>query len=172
MRCSEQERTGRRVIRDDDDEAFQDRYVALFVRAQRVADRILRNDAEAEDVAAETMVRAMSSWRRVRAYSTPWVTRVAANLAIDVLRRRRSAPGSLAADGASVDTADRVALLAALKKLPGRQREAVVLRHVVGLSVTETAQAMGLSPGTVKTHLHRGLLALRLDLTQESTDAA
>ena len=49
------------------------------------------------------------------------------------------------------------AVAAALRKLPRRQREAVVLRYYLDLSVEETAQAMGVSPGTVKSATHRAL---------------
>lgn len=145
---------------------FEEEYIALFVRALRVANRILRNEAEAEDVAAETMVRAMSSWKKVNTYSVPWVSRVAANLAIDVARRRRD---SLVHNEAfdSQDATDRLALHLALNRLPKRQREALLLHHVVGLNLSETAEAMRLSPTTVKTHLQRGRTRLRHELGDE-----
>jgi RNA polymerase sigma factor (sigma-70 family) len=142
-----------------------DCYVDLFVRAFRVAGRVLRDDREAEDVAAETMARATGSWKKVRTYSVPWVTRVAANLAIDALRRRRSL--GQAAKSFPADPTDRIVLLVALKRLPTRQREAVVLRYVVDLSQAETAEAMGVSAKTVKTHLQRGIAALRGDFSEE-----
>ena len=69
-------------------QSFEDAYVELFARAQRIAARILDDWSEAEDVAAETMVRAMGSWSRMRAFSVPWVSRVATNLSIDAIRRR------------------------------------------------------------------------------------
>jgi RNA polymerase sigma-70 factor (sigma-E family) len=52
------------------------------------------------------------------------------------------------------------AVAAALRTLPRRQREAVVLRYYLDLSVEETAQAMGVSPGTVKSATHRALAAV------------
>jgi RNA polymerase sigma factor (sigma-70 family) len=142
-------------------QSFEEAYVELFTRAQRIAARILNDRSEAEDVAAETMVRAMSSWSRVRTFSVPWVSRVATNLSIDATRRRpvvssRNLPVSL--DG---DATDRVMLVGAMRTLSSRQRQAVVLRYVVGLGEGEVAETMGLSPGTVKTHLARGLAALR-----------
>ena len=146
--------------------SLEEEYVTLFVRSFRVANRILRNDAEAEDVAAETMVRAMSSWRKVNTYSRPWVSRVAANLAIDTLRRRRD---TLIDEGSfvSTDPTDRIVVQLALNRLPQRQREALVLHHVVGLSTSETAEAMRLSPKTVKTHLQRGRAGLRHELNDD-----
>jgi RNA polymerase sigma factor (sigma-70 family) len=61
-----------------------------------------------------------------------------------------------------VDATDRIMLVNAVRALSSRQRQAVVLRYVVGLSEADTAQTMGLSPGMVKTHVQRGLAALRL----------
>lgn len=157
-----------RVVREDDT-SFEEVYVELYVRARRVAARILANEAEADDIAAETMVRAMSVWRRVKAYSAPWVTRVAANLAIDVLRRRqRERPAS--PEPVTDDPTDRIVLADALRKLSARQREAVVLRYLVGLTGRETAEAMGLSEKTLKTHLRRGVDALRRDLGRDLSE--
>jgi RNA polymerase sigma factor (sigma-70 family) len=57
---------------------------------------------------------------------------------------------------------------AALWKLPRRQREAVVLRYYLDLSIEETAQVMGVSPGTVKSATHRALAAVGRTLREES----
>lgn len=148
-------------------QSFEETYVELFVRAERVAARILRDRAEAEDVAAETMVKAMGAWSRVRTYSAPWVTRVATNLAIDIVRRRASAPTEGRDVGVADDSTDRLVLLAALGKLPSRQRQAVVLFYVVGLTGAEVGEVMGLSSGTVKAHVRRGLAALRSQFGRE-----
>jgi RNA polymerase sigma-70 factor (ECF subfamily) len=68
----------------------------------------------------------------------------------------------------SVDAADRLARLLAC--LPVPQREAIVLRHVAGLSTRETAMAMDCPPGTVKSHLSRGLAALRSELSDPTQE--
>lgn len=62
--------------------------------------------------------------------------------------------------------AQRSAVQAALRRLPARQREAVVLRYYAGLSDAETAGVMGLSAGTVKTHLHRAMASLARDVEE------
>ena len=72
----------------------------------------------------------------------------------------------LAADARSVPdpagaVADRSAVLAALASLPDRQREVLVLRYYADLSEAAIADALGISPGTVKAHASRGLAALR-----------
>ena len=59
-------------------------------------------------------------------------------------------------------------VLAALRRLPGRQREAVVLRYYADFSEAETAAAMGISCGAVKSHTARAIAALRADLGQEA----
>ena len=64
------------------------------------------------------------------------------------------------ADGAE-GLVDRIAIIDAVRRLPLRQREVVVLRFFADLSVSETAAAIGSSEGTVKTHTSRALLALR-----------
>ena len=59
---------------------------------------------------------------------------------------------------------DRLTLLASLRRLPTQQRAVVVLRYWDDLSVDDTARALGLSQGTVKSHASRGLAALRQHL--------
>ncbi|MDZ7677513.1 MAG: sigma-70 family RNA polymerase sigma factor [Acidimicrobiales bacterium] len=146
------------------EEAFDD----LFLRAFRVARRILADPATAEDVAAEAMARAFAHWRKIgdQPWREGWVVRVATNLALDIARRR-SRLADVAVQEASVeddDVAVRVALVEAMARLPRRQREVVALRHLAGMSEAETAAALRVSAGSVKTHLSRGLAALRKGL--------
>jgi RNA polymerase sigma factor (sigma-70 family) len=61
---------------------------------------------------------------------------------------------------------DRSAMVAALRLLPARQREAIVLRYYGDLSEADTAKAMGISCGAVKSHTARGLAALRTTLAE------
>lgn len=65
---------------------------------------------------------------------------------------------------------DRVAVTAALRKLPGRQRVAVALRYFADLSVEDTAKVMGCAPGTVKALTHQALAAIRIRLREEPDD--
>ncbi len=122
--------------------------------------------AAAEDVAAEALARTYARWSKVSAlpYRDGWVLKVATNLAIDRLRRRppdvRPAPADDFEDGVEL----RLALNAALLTLAPRQREAVALHYLGGLSDREVAQALGISLGSVKTHIHRGIKCLRARL--------
>jgi RNA polymerase sigma factor (sigma-70 family) len=76
-----------------------------------------------------------------------------------------------AASDEAESVALRQALVAALRRLPTRQREAVVLRYLADMSEADVGLALGIRQGTVKTHLHRGLAALRVlmgrDLKEE-----
>jgi RNA polymerase sigma factor (sigma-70 family) len=67
----------------------------------------------------------------------------------------------------SDDVVLRQTMTEALRLLPTRQREVIVLRYLLGLSETEVAQALHLSHGTVKTHLRRGIARLRATVGRE-----
>lgn len=146
----------------DFEAAFDD----LFPRAFTLSRRLLGDSAAAEDVAAEALARAYAQWPKVAGleYRDGWVLRVAANLAVDRLRKRVPVMVADPAPDAEEAVALRLALSAALGALPRRQRQAVALRYLGELTDGEVAQALGISPGSVKTHVHRGLAALRLSL--------
>src|SRR5205823_2435945 len=116
---------------------------------------------------AEAFARTFVAWRRVvnLPYRDAWVMRVTANVALDMARRRsRQArlPAAAKAVGAADDaTAVRLALVAALRGLPRRQREVIVLRYLAGYSEAEVAAALGISVNTVKKHAQRALTLLR-----------
>ena len=140
---------------------FDTEFPNLWSRAYGVGYVVLGDRAEAEDIAQEALARAFVRWDRVSGFAGPWVVRVAGNLAIDRVRRsRRSAPA--AASEMAGPNELRVDLQAALVRLPKRQRECVVLRHLADLPEAEVARVLGCSTGTVKTHTSRGLAALRV----------
>ena len=148
--------------------AFQD----LFGRAYRLAYRILGSGPAAEDVAAEALTRAFANWERVAhlPYRDAWVLRVAVNLALDQVRRQqiRLTAAEPADPGDAV--ALRVALLEALGSLPARQRDAIALKFFADLPQAEVARVLGIATGTAKTHIHRGLAALRMQFSDEIGD--
>ncbi|MBC7142524.1 MAG: RNA polymerase sigma factor [Rhodobacteraceae bacterium] len=136
--------------------------------AFRVAQRMLRDPAEAEDVAQEAMLRlwrAAPGWQAGTAKVSTWLYRVVVNLSTDRLRRRRSVPleaapepedGRPGADEGLVEADRAAALEAALQTLPERQREAVVLRHLEGLANPEIAEIMGVGVEAVESLTARG----------------
>jgi RNA polymerase sigma-70 factor (sigma-E family) len=151
-------------------EGFEEAFDELFPRAFRLARRLVGDTDVAEDIAAEALARAYAHWPRVATldHRDGWVLRVAANLAVDKVRRRPEVVvvPSAASVGPHADdlVVLRVALVAALGSLPRRQRQAVALRYLGDLTDREVATALGISVGSVKTHIHRGLGALRLRL--------
>lgn len=151
-------------------EDFDAFFFALLPAVLRLAQRMTGERSAAEDVAAEAFARAFARWEQVGAlsYREAWVLRVAANLAIDLARRRRPelAPRPPAPDPAG-EVVLRVTMVAALAALPKTQRQALVLRYLADLSEAEVAAALGVRPGTLKSHLHRAREALRSRLGAE-----
>jgi len=168
------------------DTAFRVEGRALFALAYRITG----SASEAEDVVQETFVRALSHPPADREASLrPWLMRIAANLAKDALRRRRSRkyfgpwlPEPLE-DGAKIDVlgieaaADLTpgpearfslsesasyAFLCALEALGPRERTVLVLRDVVGLDAEETAAMLGTTAGNVRVVHHRARAKLRV----------
>jgi RNA polymerase sigma factor (sigma-70 family) len=152
----------------DDDQRIDELFDELFAIAYRVGYRVLGDVTTAEDVAAETLARAIVHWPRLDhpARRQAWVARVAANVAIDVVRRReRVLPDARPpVHDAGDRTAERLALAAALASLPDRQRQVVVLRYLADLPEAEVATTLGVSLNTVKKHTARALTALRRSL--------
>jgi RNA polymerase sigma-70 factor (ECF subfamily) len=148
----------------------------LLPRALRHAARVLGDAAEAEDVAQEAMLRlwhAAAAWRTDgAAQPATWLHRVVANLAVDRLRRSGRAvgldfdtPDEAPGAEARLAQADRMAALdAALARLPERQRQAVVLRHIEGMSNPEIAEVLGIGVEAVESLTARGKRALKAAL--------
>ncbi|MEO7556267.1 MAG: sigma-70 family RNA polymerase sigma factor [Acidimicrobiales bacterium] len=148
------------------DEEFEQLFDGCFARCERLAQRIVHDPSLAEELAAEAFARAWSRWSRLR-HEKPegWLLRVTANLAVDTTRRQRPAVDPVAPPRGPADIATlHVALMAALQKLSRRQREAIVLRYLAGLSESEVSASLGVSAGSVKTHIHRGMAHLRSSL--------
>lgn len=150
-------------------DGFDERFGELAAIAHRVAYRILGDRADAEEVAQEALARAFARWRSVAGHAEPWVARVATNLAIGRWRKRRPTLSLVDAHGASVDDASALALerhglVAALERLPRRQREVVVLRYLADLPEKAVAEQLGTTVGSVKQHAHRAMARLRSDL--------
>jgi RNA polymerase sigma-70 factor (ECF subfamily) len=167
-----------RVLSGDRD-AFRilvDREGPAVVRA---CHRVLGDLHEAEDAAQEAFVtafRALGSWREDGPFGA-WLTRIAVRIAIRRSQRRRSVtwldpanPGAAdvagGPDPATVSLrAERAAdIRTAVSRLDEPYREVVALRFFGDLSLGEIATQTGRPLGTVKTHLHRGLLRLRANL--------
>lgn len=140
----------------------------LTPRVLAQATRMLGNRAEAEDVAQEAMLRLWKiapDWRQGEAQVSTWLYRVAANLCIDRLRRKPPAPIEDVPEPADdapnaegqMQTRERLSALdGALARLPERQRQAVILRHLENLGNPEIAEIMDISVEAVESLTARG----------------
>jgi RNA polymerase sigma factor (sigma-70 family) len=152
---------------------YDDFFRQVLPRAVGVAMRVTGERASAEDAAIEALARAHLHWQRIGVlpWREAWVLRVAARQALRHLPKQRTLTAMPAASDEAESVALRQALVAALRRLPTRQREAVVLRYLADMSEADVGLALGIRQGTVKTHLHRGLAALRVlmgrDLKEE-----
>jgi RNA polymerase sigma factor (sigma-70 family) len=157
---------------------FDDLFRSVWSRAVTTARRIVGPGGDSEALAAEALTRAFDRWPSVGRHPAPdaWVLRVTINLALDRVRRQSppadaiidlrdgAAHHGLVEDSSADATAVRLALGAALRELPEKQRHAVALRYLAGCQEAEIAASLGVNPGTVKTHLKRGLAKLRDEL--------
>jgi RNA polymerase sigma-70 factor (sigma-E family) len=131
----------------------------------------------AQDLVDEAFARAWASWGTVSGHPAPkaWVVRTALNASISRWRRRRrevlvSDPGAIAdppANDVASDSFVDPKIMAALMRLPARQRQVVALRLILDLDTGRSAEVLGIAPGTVMAHLGRAMAALRNDLKPE-----
>jgi RNA polymerase sigma-70 factor (ECF subfamily) len=132
----------------------------------------------AEEQVAEAFARAWASWRKVRRHAAPgaWVARTALNVGVSRWRRRdRELPladHDMAALPGRSPTALNSAMLLALRRLPARQREVIVLRVFLDLDIETTARQLEIAPGTVRAHFSRAMATLRNELAPENTTEA
>ena len=151
----------------------------------RLAVVMLGDRAAAEDVVQDAFLGLYRRWDALPDTSTPLpYLRASVVNGCRTAMRRRSRLKLWLPDAATEDAAPELwsesaearvllseeqrAVAAALRKLPRRQREALVLRYYLDLSIDEVAHAMGVAPGTVKSATHRGLAAVGRILKEQS----
>jgi RNA polymerase sigma-70 factor (ECF subfamily) len=144
--------------------------------------RMVPSPADAEDIAQETFIRAyraLSEYPKARIRELnlrAWLWTIALNLCRNAARTRSRRPRTVLLDREAVapaggpeaqaleaDENERWAAL--LGRLPAAQRNAVILRHVVGLTYAEIADATGRPQGTVKADVHRGIAKLQEEMS-------
>jgi len=155
-----------------DEEAARVLSLRLVPRVLAQATRMLADQAEAEDVAQEAMMKLWkiaADWRQGEAQVSTWLYRVVANLCTDRLRKRRGVSldqiaeptdPQMSATAQMQETSRLTALANALAQLPDRQAQAVSLRHLEGLTNPEIAQIMDISVRSVESLTARGKKAL------------
>jgi RNA polymerase sigma-70 factor (sigma-E family) len=147
-------------------ETFDAFFARMLPRTIRAARRVTGDPWTAEDVAVEALAKAHARWARVGPleWKDAWLLKVASREALRHLRQHPPLPAPREAGDEADAVVLRRALAAALARLPKRQRETVVLRYLCDLSEPDVAAALGVSAGTVKTHLHRAIASLRLSM--------
>jgi RNA polymerase sigma-70 factor (sigma-E family) len=158
------------------EDEFAEFYASCKDRCLRAAVASGMSPAAAEDAVAEAFARAFASWSTVRGHDAPaaWVVRTALNADISWWRRRRRETTTADQDHLELLRTDPAGAteavldaMDAIRRLPARQRDVVVLRHLLDLDTATTAAVLGIAPGTVTAHLHRAHLFLRAALTTD-----
>jgi RNA polymerase sigma-70 factor (sigma-E family) len=168
------------VIGGRDRQEFEAFVAASSDRLLRTAYLLTGDAGHAEDVVQSALLRTARRWRSARRSPEAYARTVVANLVKDrwrsLGRRPSEAPLEhdvplVAHDGPASDgRLDRDLLMRAARELPPGQRAVLVLRYFDDLSVEETATALGITTGTVKSQTSRALARLRAALTTDSSD--
>jgi RNA polymerase sigma-70 factor (sigma-E family) len=154
-------------------ELYSEHYRALV----RLAAMLVRDTQTAEEVVQDAFVAMHDGWQRLRdtEKALAYLRQAVVNRSRSVLRHRtvvdknvqKAPPDMPSAEHGAMVLLERHAVVAALRDLPGRQREAIVLRYYADLSEADIAATMGISRGAVKSHTSRGMSALRAALEHE-----
>ncbi len=161
------------------DDAVTELYATHWRSLVRLAWLLLHDAGEAEEVVQDAFVALHAHWSGLRdpAAAAAYLRRAVVNRARSALRHRgveerwaasvRGGPDDpgtrtgVSAEEVAVADISRESVLAALGRLPARQREVLVLRYYLDLGEAQIADALEISPGSVKTHASRGIAALR-----------
>jgi RNA polymerase sigma-70 factor (sigma-E family) len=159
------------------DLAVMELYAQHYRALVRLAAMLVRDMPTAEEVVQDAFVAMHDGWHRLKdtEKALAYLRQAVVNKSRSVLRHRmvveknlQDAPPDMpSAEHGAFVLLERSAVIAALRDLPGRQREAIVLRYYADLSEAEIAAAMRISRGAVKSHTARGIAALRAALEQE-----
>jgi RNA polymerase sigma-70 factor (sigma-E family) len=137
----------------------------------RLACVVVSDVAAAEEIVQDTFLAMLTgSWQlRDGEKALAYLRQAIVNRSRSVVRHQividkhlqKHSPDMPSAEHGALTLLERDAVVSALRELTDRQREAVVLRYYAGLSEAETASAMGISPGSVKSHVSRAMVSLR-----------
>ena len=162
------------------DEAVYALYAEHYKSLVRLAAMLVRDTPTAEEVVQDAFVAMHGGWQRLEDTdkALAYLRQAVVNKSRSVLRHRvvveknlQNAPPDMpSAEHGAFAMLERDAVIKALRKLPERQREAIVLRYYADLSEADIAAAMRISRGAVKSHTARGMSALRTALEEEDKD--
>ena len=143
---------------------FEEFVAARMPSLLRTAYLLTGDHHDAQDLVQVALIKSVPHWHRISGAPDAYVRRVMVNENISRWRRRRwrEVPTATPPDSAvAEDNEDQSELRAALQRLAPRQRAVIVLRYFDELSEAETATALGISVGTVKSHSRDALARLR-----------
>jgi RNA polymerase sigma-70 factor (sigma-E family) len=167
---------GRDAAADAD---FTEFAAASRARLRNTAYLLCGDWSRASDHVQEGLIRVYVAWPRLRRHGgeLAYARKAVVSAFLDASRKRSNTERSVAehpdrpsGDDVATAVADRLALMAALDRLPGRQRACVVLRYFEELDVRETAAVLRCSEGTVKSQTSRALASLRAMFEDASRD--
>jgi RNA polymerase sigma-70 factor (sigma-E family) len=163
--------------RSDADQAIAAMYSTEYRSLVRISVVLVGDVGTAEEVVQECFIAMYAAWRRLKNVdkAVNYLRRSVVNRSRSVLRRRivaekhvpKHEPDMPSAEQGAIAQLERTAVIAALRSLPVRQREAIMLRYYLDLSEEEVASAMRISRGAVKSHTARAKAALRAVLEPE-----
>jgi RNA polymerase sigma-70 factor (sigma-E family) len=161
----------------DADQAIAAMYSTEYRSLVRISVVLVGDVGTAEEVVQECFIAMYAAWRRLKNVdkAVNYLRRSVVNRSRSVLRRRivadkhvpKHEPDMPSAEQGAITQFERTAVIAALRSLPVRQREAIMLRYYLDLSEEEVASAMRISRGAVKSHTARAKAALRAILEHE-----
>jgi RNA polymerase sigma-70 factor (sigma-E family) len=161
----------------DADRAVTALYGTHYRALVRLAALLVRDVSTAEEVVQDSFIAMHAAWLRLRDTdkALSYLRQSVVNRSRSVLRHRvvmdknapKPPPDVPSAEQGAMSELERTAVVSALRKLPQRQREALVLRFYADLSEAQIASAMGISRGAVKSHTARGMSSLRAVLEME-----
>jgi len=162
----------------DADEIVTEIYTSHYNQLVRLALLLVRDVQTAEEVVQDAFEQMHKAWRRLHDpdKALSYLRQTVVNRSRSVLRHRKvvdlhppkPAPDEPSAEHGALTLIERSAVVSALRLLPVRQREAIVLRYYADLSEADIAKTMGISKGAVKSHTARAMAALKSTLTQEA----
>ncbi|MFC5175257.1 SigE family RNA polymerase sigma factor [Nocardioides taihuensis] len=131
------------------------------------------NHHDAEDLVQSAPIKVVPTWGRIKDHPESYVRQVLARESVNRWRGRRwrEVTSDAVPETAHHDSTDRVALLEDLRRLSPRQRAVLVLRYFDDLTEADTASALGISEGTVKSHARAALTRLRHQQSGEEQSA-
>jgi len=160
------------------DRAVTELYSTYYRSLVRLAALLVRDVGTAEEVVQDSFVAMHGGWRRLRDSdkALSYLRQSVVNRSRSVLRHRvvvdrnapKPAPDMPSAEHGAIALFERSAVISALRTLPARQREALVLRFYADMSEAQIADAMQISRGAVKSHTARAMQALRTVLERDA----